>query len=112
MRCPKPQIPRLTFAPLICVWASVLLAQTAGTSALMGTITDPSNAAVSDVVVTLTNTQTNQTRNTTTNLDGIYRFNLLQPGTYRVRFASIGFKPSEIAEVTVSVTETAVLNWS
>src|SRR5207249_11828123 len=111
IRWPQQPLPRLTVASLMFVWAPLLLAQSAGTSALMGTITDPSNAIIPDAIVTLTNTETNQTRSTTTNVDGIYRFTLLQPGTYRVQFAAIGFKSSEITHATLSVTETAVLNW-
>src|SRR5579871_2434989 len=87
-----------------------LWSQSAGTGALVGTVTDPSAALVPNVSVTAVNTDTNQTRTTLTGADGPYRFTLLPPGTYRVRFVSTGFKTSEVPSVTVNVTETPVLD--
>ena len=57
-------------------WAIVLgavpsiFAQSAGTGALTGTVTDPTGSVVPNTSVTLTSTETNQTRNTTTGTDG------------------------------------------
>jgi Carboxypeptidase regulatory-like domain len=87
-----------------------LLGQSAGTGALAGTITDPSGAAIPDVAVTLTNADTGQTRTATTGGSGAYRFALLPPGSYRIRFSAAGFKTAEVSAVTVNVTETPVLD--
>ena len=87
-----------------------LMAQSAGTGALTGTLTDPSGGSIPNATVTLTNTQTNQTRTTTTGTDGSYRFPLIPPGAYRVRFAAPGFKTSEVSSFNVNVTETPVLD--
>ena len=87
-----------------------LMAQSAGTGALTGTVTDPSGAAVPNLTVTLTSTDTGQVRTGVTGADGVYRFALLPPGTYKVRFSATGFKISEVPSVTVNVTETPVLN--
>src|ERR1700694_3776789 len=62
----------LILAPSL--FAPLLHAQSAGTGALTGTVTDPSGASAPNVTVTLSNTQTNQERTTTTNADGDYRF--------------------------------------
>lgn len=87
-----------------------LFPQSAGTGALAGTVADPSGAGVPNATVTLTNTSTNQERTATTGPDGAYRFSLIPPGTYKVRFSASGFKTSEISAVTVNVAETPVLD--
>ena len=97
-------------AVLFIVFAPVLLAQSAGTAGLTGTVTDPSGAVVPNVTVTLTNSDTNQARTTTANGDGVYKFSLIPPGNYKVNFVANGFKPSEVPDVTLNVTETPELN--
>jgi hypothetical protein len=95
---------------LLSIGAPFLMAQSAGTSALAGTITDPSGAAIPNVTVTLTNNDNGQSRTTTTGADGTYRFTLLVPGNYRIRFAANGFKTSEVASEQLNVTETQALD--
>lgn len=46
----------------------------------------------------------------TSSPDGTYKFSLLQPGTYRVRFVANGFKIAEVSAVTLNVTETPLLD--
>jgi hypothetical protein len=89
-----------------------LMAQTAATGALTGTITDPSGAVVPNATVTLRNVDTGQARTVMTVADGTYTFSLLAPGTYRLRIEAGGFKPLEVPSATVNVTETEVLNRS
>lgn len=95
-------------ALLLC--ASIARAQSAGTGAIAGTVTDPSGGAVASATVTLTNLGTNQTRTATTGAAGDYKFELLSPGNYSLKFSATGFKTSEVASVTVNVTETATVN--
>jgi hypothetical protein len=95
---------------LLMLCAPPIMAQSAGTGALTGTLTDPSGAVIPMATVTLTNRDTNQTRTVVTGLDGNYKFSLLPPGSYRVRFNATGFKTEEVASVTINVTETPVLD--
>jgi len=87
-----------------------LIAQTPGTGALTGTVKDPSGAVIPNATVTLTSVDTGQARTGMTGADGVYHFNLLAPGNYRVRMEASGFKPVEVPSVAVAVTETAVLD--
>src|SRR5580658_10882113 len=92
------------------VFTPLLMGQSAGTGALTGTVSDPSGAVIPNVTVILTSTDTNQSRTANTGADGIYKFALLPPGTYRVRFSAVGFKTEEVSAVNVNVTETPVLD--
>jgi hypothetical protein len=94
----------------LILWASSLLAQSAGTAGLSGTVTDPSGAAVPNVAVTLTNADTNQVRSVATASDGVYKFSLIPPGRYNVRFAATGFKTADVSSITLNVTESPVLD--
>src|SRR6266852_4963223 len=90
--------------------ASSVMAQTGGTGALTGTVSDSSGAVVRDAKVTALSADTGQSRTATTGPDGTYTFNLLPPGNYRLRFEATGFKAVEIPAAKVNVTETAVLD--
>jgi hypothetical protein len=90
--------------------AGPLWAQSAGTGSLTGTVTDPSGAIVANVTVTATNAATSQSYPATTGADGVYRFSLLPPGKYNVKFEAPQFKTVESLAATVNVTETTVLN--
>src|ERR1700674_3611502 len=98
------------FAVSTFVFTSFLLAQSAGTGALTGTVTDPAGGVVPGAQVTLVSTDTNQSRTASTGADGSYKFALLPPGTYRVRFSAVGFKTAEVSAIAVNVTETPVLD--
>src|SRR3984885_10075688 len=94
--------------PVVC--ADRAAAQSAGTGALTGTVTDPSGKSVPNATVTVVNTGTNQERTTTTGADGVYKFSFLPPATSRVEFAAAGFKTAEVAGVVIDVTETPLLD--
>jgi hypothetical protein len=97
---------------LLALSALALMGQSAGTGALTGTVTDPSNATIAGATVTLSSNETNQTRTATTGGDGSYKITLLPPGNYRVTFAAPGFKISEVPSIKIDVTETPVLDRS
>src|ERR1700734_85525 len=97
---------KFTFALLLIFGGQLLMAQSAGTSGLAGTVKDPSGASIPNVTVTLTSNSTGQVRTATTEASGEYRFSLLPPGDYKLRFSANGFKTAEVSTVTLNVTET------
>ncbi len=86
------------------------MAQTAATGSLQGTVTDASGAVIPNATVTLTSAGTGQERTATTGGDGTYRFPLLPPGTYKLKFAANGFKGAEATGINVNVTESPVFD--
>ncbi|MGH9657548.1 MAG: TonB-dependent receptor domain-containing protein, partial [Bryobacteraceae bacterium] len=63
-----------------------------GTSTLTGRATDTTGAVVPGVAVTVVQGSTNFTFTATTNNEGLYRVQSLQPGLYRISFEVQGFK--------------------
>lgn len=77
-------------ALLFFLVAPTALAQFSG--AVQGSVTDPSGAAVSNAVVVLTDTATQQARSAKTDRSGGYRFVSLPPGNYTVSISAPGFE--------------------
>lgn len=87
-----------------------IAAQTSATGGLEGVVTDSSGAVLPNVTVTAMNVDTGQSRTAMTGSDGTYKFSLLTPGVYKLKFDAAGFNSVEVPAVTVNVTETPVLN--
>jgi hypothetical protein len=73
-----------------------------------GTITDAAGAAIPGATITATG-QTG-TRTTTTNEDGVFKIDNLDPGTYNVRVEQTGFKSALANNVTVNVGRESTIN--
>jgi Carboxypeptidase regulatory-like domain len=73
---------------------------------LLGTVTDSSGAAVANVKVTITETNTGISRVSQTNESGNYVFPDLPPGTYRVIAEQPGFKRESRAGIDLIVNTT------
>jgi hypothetical protein len=92
---------------LLAVFALLLLTlpslaqSTAGR--ILGTVTDPSGAAVAGASVVVTDTQRGFTRTVTTDEAGEYTASDLQPGTYSVQVEAKGFKKVERPTVQIEV---------
>jgi hypothetical protein len=72
------------------------------TGSLQGIVTDPNQATVVGATVRVTNVETTQSRETTTNEQGFYRFTNLLPGQrYRVEVTATGFAPTTLNDVPV-----------
>jgi hypothetical protein len=90
---------------LVAVYNVCLLGQTVS-SALVGTVLDPSNAVVPGVAVSLTEQGTGVVRSSTTDPSGVFRFLNLAPGTYSVSLKMTGFKTFTEHEIVVTAEET------
>ena len=86
------------FLTLSLAFSLPLAAQT-GTSAVLGTITDPQGRLVSGAEVTLTNQATGNVRSEKTSDSGGYNFDLIVPGTYRLEVVAKGFKKQTLNDV-------------
>jgi outer membrane receptor protein involved in Fe transport len=100
----------LAFLMILGALAAVSLAQTAGTGAIAGTVTDPGGAVVAGASISVIDVATGLTRTAVSASTGTYLVPLLKPATYRVEVNKSGFKVSVSPEIPVHVTETATLN--
>jgi len=81
------------------------------TGSVQGFVRDPNGAVVAGANVTVTNTETNITRDTTTNGDGFYRVTNLIPGTaYRVSVSTQGFATKTIEGVAIRLGTEETVN--
>jgi carboxypeptidase family protein/TonB-dependent receptor-like protein len=87
---------------LLCsLWVASAFGQ-AVYGSILGTVTDPSGAAVNGAKVTVTSQSRNTSTETTTNESGNYSVTHLIPDVYTVRVEGAGFKSLEFKSVQVS----------
>jgi Carboxypeptidase regulatory-like domain len=80
------------------------------TAKVVGTVSDPSGAAVPTAVVSIHSVQTNQTRTTRTNEAGNYEFAFLPIGEYTLSIEAPGFQRAEVSRFELNVDQVARLN--
>jgi hypothetical protein len=80
------------------------------TGTILGTVTDPSGAAISGATVTAHNTATGETRTATTGSAGTYVFPEEPVGTYDVTVTAGNFKEFVSKGVELNVSSNAVVN--
>lgn len=95
-------------AMMLCVTVFTFAQGT--TTRITGVVTDGSGAAVPGATVTLTNEATNVSLTTSTSSSGLYVFDLIQPGSYKVSVEKEGFKRFESSRNNVLVNLPATLN--
>jgi hypothetical protein len=89
------------FAFLVSVaLASPAIAQV-DTGTITGRVTDPSGSVIPNVQITVVQAATNFNFQTTTNADGIYRVQSLQPGVYELTYEAAGFKRLVQSNITL-----------
>lgn len=74
-----------------------------GTATILGTVTDPTGAAIPNVTVTAKNAETNETRTFLTDAEGFYGFNALLSGTYAVTASAPSFRTATVSRLTLAV---------
>lgn len=80
------------------------LAQTS-TASVVGRVTDPTGALIPGVAITITNVDTNQSRQAQSNSAGDYTVPFLNPGNYRVDATFKGFRAFRLSNLTLQVDQ-------
>ena len=73
---------------------------------VVGTVTDPNGASVAGATIKVTNTATGVSRETKSQEDGTYRFDAIDPGTYKLDVTATGFK-TVTRDVIVAAAQSA-----
>lgn len=77
---------------------------------IQGAVTDPTGAVIPGAQVTLTNKETNQKQESTTNGAGIYNFTALPPSTFSITVEAAGFQKKVISTVAIIPEQANSLN--
>src|SRR5713101_1066001 len=88
----------------VCLAAPGLGQTTFGT--ILGTVTDPSGAAIPDVVVTVTNQGENISREVRTDAQGNYQAENVKAGLYTVTVRATGFREVTTKDIVVAARQT------
>jgi hypothetical protein len=116
MRQEKKSIETRALSAKICLIVVLMIvppfhlrAQEAG-GTIVGTVTDPSGAAVASAKVSIKNIATGVERSVPTNDDGLYVAPNLVPGSYEIQVAATGFASTVVSEVVLTVGERREIN--
>jgi len=100
---------RWSLLVLVALWGAVGAHGQAVTANLQGVITDASGAVVAAATISAISPETGIQRSTETNVDGLYRINLLPRGRYQVQAKKAGFE-SQSLNLTLTVGDTTTAN--
>jgi hypothetical protein len=99
----------LTILMFLILFPIISLAQ--AVSGITGVVTDSSGALIPGAQVLLVDTKTSRELTTTTNDQGVYTFNNVQPGAgYRITFTGQGFQTLVINDVQLGIGRTETYN--
>ena len=73
---------------------------------IQGTVTDSGGGLVPEAKVTLLNTETGKTQETTTSAEGFYRLSGLPPAKYKLTVEKAGYKQAVFDDVAVNAEAT------
>src|SRR5579864_4978662 len=86
-------------------------AQGETTSAIVGQVTDATNAAIPGATVSITNRETALQRSAKTDEEGRFNFPQLRPGTYSVKVEADGFDPQQNDSVASGLGQKQEVNF-
>ncbi|HEX3660665.1 MAG TPA: TonB-dependent receptor [Acidobacteriaceae bacterium] len=87
---------------LAIVFSLTALPVFAQSARVKGVVTDPSGAVVANATVTLTNQRTRRSLTSTTDGQGVYRFDSLTPGSYSIEVHANGFEAGAAGPLNVA----------
>ncbi|MGB7025518.1 MAG: carboxypeptidase regulatory-like domain-containing protein [Candidatus Acidiferrales bacterium] len=97
---------------LLSLHPMVTLAQGETTSAIVGQVTDATNAAIPSATVTITNRETALQRTAKTDDEGRFNFPQLNPGAYSVKVEAEGFDPQQNDNVLSGLGQKQTVNFT
>lgn len=97
-------------AALILALTSSAFAQTSK-GFFVGNVADQNGAVVSGATIKITNAGTGVARVTTSTDDGSFRFDAIDPGTYRIEISQSGFKTITRDGLIISAAQTTTANF-
>ncbi|HKV61408.1 MAG TPA: carboxypeptidase-like regulatory domain-containing protein [Candidatus Acidoferrum sp.] len=94
-----------SFFAVFSILSQPALAQTVTTGTVIGTVTDPSGAAVLSATVALRSKATNSLATQQTNAAGQYTFANVAPGDYQITVKKDGFRTADVPSLAVEVAK-------
>jgi hypothetical protein len=98
---------RLVRIGVLFCFSMALHAQESASSAIVGQVTDPTQAGIPGATVTVTNTGTSARRTTTTDPVGNFSFPNLPPATYQIKVEKAGFQAAVLDSFDLRIGEIA-----
>lgn len=95
---------------LVCLLAATATFAQTSKGFIVGTIADPNGAVIPDATITATNAETGVIRTTTSQSNGSYRLDAIDPGTYTIEVSGSGFTNTRTENVVVNSAQTAEVN--
>ena len=92
----------------LCAWTvlcGTVYGQSTTSGNILGTVTDPSNAAIADAEVQIKETATGAVRLAATGTEGIFRLNNLAPGRYTLTITAKGFKTYTQQQIALNAND-------
>ena len=103
--------PRIGLLLACACLPSLLRAQGETTAAIVGTVLDPTGAAIPGATVQATNEETGAKRIASTNRAGQFNFSQLKPGPYTVKAEASGFQARSHASVSTGLGQTQTVDF-